>query len=445
MKSVLVLPMCILSVLCLMAAARAENYLVHSADEIERLEGRLRPGDIVTMADGTWRDQHIVLKASGQAGRRILLRAQTPGKVVLTGTSRMSIGGDRLEVAGLLFRGVSLDSGSIFEFRGHSSPESRHCVLRDTAFIDCNPPDIDTRYFWVSLYGADNIVEQCYFSGQTHSGVTLCVWVDKGREARHVIRRNYFANRPQGNKNGFETLRIGTSKVSMTGTKCQVVENLFERCDGEIEIVSNKTCGNLFRANTFRQCSGCLTLRHGNRCIVEGNVFLGGDAKGAGGVRVIGEGHRVVDNYFSGTKGRAGGAISLQAGIPESPLSGYFQVRDCLIARNVFVDNPGTVFALDAGYGKRNCTLMPENVRIEDNTIVAPPDSASIVAANRPLSGILWRGNVAVGGDLGIEKPEGIALGKREAVQAIVPRGLSSHETGPMWMRNKPNEEETKP
>ncbi|MDB4644342.1 hypothetical protein OAF59_01590 [bacterium] len=39
----------------------------------------------------------------------------------------------------------------------------------------------------------------------------------------------------------------------------------------------------MYRRNTFESCSGQLTLRHGNECIVEGNYFLGNGISGTSG------------------------------------------------------------------------------------------------------------------------------------------------------------------
>ena len=416
----------------------AASHTVGSAAELAGICRTVQPGEAIVLSDGTYTDQHFVFKATGTKERPISLRAQTPGKVILNGSSRLSIGGEYLAVDGLQFRGGALKSGSVIEFRARSSPPTRHCILRNTAIVDYNPPGIDTRYFWVSLYGTDNTVERCWFSGQAHSGVTVCVWLEGGKTARHIIRRNYFANRPPGNGNGFETIRIGTSTRSMTAARCVVSENLFEECNGEIEIISNKSCENTYALNTFLHCSGCLTLRHGNRCEVKNNVFIGGDAKGAGGVRVIGEGHRITGNHFSGTKGRAGGAISLQAGIPDSPLSGYFQVKNCVVDGNTFVDNPGALFALDAGYGRKGCKLLPESVTIANNLMAAPKDAKPMIVATNPSAGIVWKSNLAVGGELGIDKPGGIQLAPSipsNWKHRQKPQPLKRTDVGPKWMR----------
>ncbi len=416
---------------------RAETHRAKSPTELAGICRGVKPGDTIVLADGTYTDRHFTFTGKGTKERPITLQAETPGKTILSGASRLSIGGEYLVVDGLLFRGGALKSGSIIEFRARNSPPSRHCVLRNTSIIDYNPPKIDTRYFWVSLYGTDHTVEQCWFSGQSHSGVTLCVWLSGDKPASHVIRHNYFANRPRGNANGFETIRIGTSTRSMTNARCVVTKNLFEKCDGEIEIISSKSCENTYTLNTFLHCSGCLTLRHGNRCKVEGNVFIGGEAKGAGGLRVIGEGHRIAGNYFSGTRGRAGGAISLQVGIPDSPLSGYYQVKDCVIDGNTFINNPGALFALDAGFGKKGCKLLPEGVTISNNLMVASEGAEPMVEAANPPTGVVWKKSVVVGGKLGIARPSGIQIVSEVPANLRTrtkPKSLKRTDVGPKWM-----------
>src|SRR5256885_633170 len=81
--------------------APAAEYRVSSADDIARLTNTLRPGDVLVMADGTWTDQAVVFRGRGTPDQPITLRAQTPGRVVLTGASSLKIDGEHLVVSGL--------------------------------------------------------------------------------------------------------------------------------------------------------------------------------------------------------------------------------------------------------------------------------------------------------------------------------------------------------
>src|SRR4051812_42764365 len=91
----------------LSATGTAAEHRVDSAADIGRLEGKLGPGDVLVMADGTWTDQAIVFRGKGTEDRPLSLRAQTPGKVVLTGKSSLEIDGEHLVVGGLCFLGAT--------------------------------------------------------------------------------------------------------------------------------------------------------------------------------------------------------------------------------------------------------------------------------------------------------------------------------------------------
>ena len=116
-------------------------------------------------------------------------------------------------------------------------------------------------------------------------------------ENNHKIDHNYFGPRPTFGNNGGETLRIGTSHSSLKNSNTLVESNYFDRCNGEHEIISNKSCQNTFKYNTFFECTGTLTMRHGNETFVDGNVFIGNGKPSTGGVRVINESQTVINNY----------------------------------------------------------------------------------------------------------------------------------------------------
>lgn len=386
------LALSVFMLVALPAGAVAAELAVATRDELTAAVRRAQAGDTIVLRDGTWADARIVFQARGRADAPITLRAQTPGGVVLTGKSSLRLAGEHLVASGLVFRGVN-GTDTVVEFRNGSLP-ANDCRLTDCAIIDCNPPDRKTNTKWVSLYGRRNRVDHCFIAGKTNLGTTLVVWLDDQPNG-HRIDHNHFGPRPPLGENGGETIRIGTSDWSMHVSRTVVESNFFERCNGEVEIVSNKSCENVYRNNTFFACEGALTLRHGNRCIVEGNVFLGGGAQHTGGVRVIGEDHRVVNNYFeglAGTESRA--ALSLMQGVPNSPLAGYFQVKRALVAFNTFVDCASSLVLAQPG---RGTSLPPEEVVCANNLVRA---AAGVTAVEAPVEPVRFHsaGNVLQGG-----------------------------------------------
>lgn len=375
----------------------AADIFVSSASDINTAMQTAQPGDSLIMTNGDWTNQSISFAGDGDPGNPITLRAQTPGLVTLNGSSKLSISGDWLVVDGLNFDGGALGSGNVVEFRG-SNGEATNSRFTNSAIVNYNPADINTRYFWVSMYGQSNRVDHNYFSGQNHSGVTVTVWRDPGVEDLHQIDNNYFADRPEGNGNGFETIRIGTSTDSLSDSSSLVENNLFERVDGEIEIISNKSGNNTYRYNTFRESAGTLTLRHGNDTLVQGNFFLGEGKNESGGVRVIGERQTLVNNYFHDLDGRANGAISISAGVPNSPLNEYFQVKDAVIAHNTIVDVNNAAITFSDGLGSRDRSLLAEDTTIANNLFHSTQDT---LFTGSEGSGWTWEGNIAFGQSLG--------------------------------------------
>jgi len=356
--------------------ALAAEYRVTSADEVARLVAALRPGDVLVMADGTWKDQAIAFRGKGTKDSPITLRAQTPGKVILTGSSSLTIDGEHLVVSGLCLKdGKSAKDGVRLE--------GRHCRLTNLAILDYNCK------FYVHLFGTENRMDHCYLAGKTSDSPTLQIEAE-GKPNQHRIDHNHFGPRPPLGRNGGETIRVGYSQQSLSDSSTLVERNLFDRCDGEIEIISSKSCGNVYRGNTFLDCAGMLTLRHGNRCVVESNFFLGHHKKGSGGIRVIGEDHTLINNYIEGVER---GAFWVTAGIPDSPLNGYFRARNVLIAFNTVVDCRGPCIELDAGFGSSSRTLRPENITIANNLFSLP--DRELLLKGTEGEGFRWLGNLA--------------------------------------------------
>jgi poly(beta-D-mannuronate) lyase len=345
--------------------SNAKEYQIASADELNALS--LVAGDVVIMTNGTWTDQNLTFKGTGTQDQPITLRAETPGNVVLTGESRLSLSGEYLIVEGLAFIDGALEGDDVIQFRTSDSSLANHCRLTNTAIQNYNPWDSAEEYKWVSLYGEYNQVDNCSFVGKNHQGALLVVWIGDSAN-HHIINNNYFADIPELGQNGGETIRIGTSTNSMKDSYTLVENNLFENCDGEIEIISNKSCENIYRYNTFLNCEGTLALRHGNRCSIYGNFFFGDVNKNCGGVRIIGEDHKVYNNYFQDIiGGEFRSAISINNGVPDSPLSRYFQVKNAEVVNNTIVN---CKYPLSFGAGKSDeLSLPPLNTTIANNVI----------------------------------------------------------------------------
>lgn len=362
--------LCVLVVLCLLTGSAPEisaaEIVLTPQDDVSRRLKQVTAGDVVILTNGEWRDFSCRLEARGTADQPVIVRAETPGGVVFTGASQLEFSGSHITVSGLVFRGIS--STDTIRFRTHSARLAHHCRLTQCALIGDARPGVSVEQRWVSIYGTHNRVDHCDFAGKATAGTTLVVWVGEGAND-HRIDHNHFGPRPPLGRNGGEAIRVGTSDVSLNPSRTVVEDNLFVECDGEAEIVSNKSCENIYRRNTFRRCSGALTLRHGDRCRVEENYFLGAGARGCGGVRVIGRDHVVVNNYFADLTGdEARSALSFMNGLIDSPLSGYAQVENAFVAFNTFVDCKVAV-AIGVGAGPKQ-PLTPRNCVFANNVLI---------------------------------------------------------------------------
>lgn len=375
-------------------------YTINSAAELNALT--LSPGDKVIMKNGDWKSQQLNFKGKGTAEKPITLIPETKGSVVLSGNSNLKIDGEWLVVDGLSFKnGFSLkDDVVIF------NKASSNCRLTNTSIEDYNPADKTVDYKWVSLYGAKNRVDHCSIIGKTHQGTTLVVWLDD-KANYHQIDHNYFGPRPDLGVNGGETIRIGTSTYSMNDSYATVENNIFDKCNGEIEIISIKSGYNKILNNLFYECVGTVTFRHGNHSEVSGNYFIGNDVANTGGVRIIGENQKVYDNYLyklAGTSLRA--SISIMNAYENPELNEYWQVKQADVQNNIIV-NAKEAFVLGAGKDSKR-VVVPDGVTISGNYVLNPgtlitmtDEPTNLKIQNNQAEGVsLSAGFVKLGNDL---------------------------------------------
>jgi len=383
---------------------------VSNEDELQAVTS-LEAGDTVLIQEGYYSDVTISFAGNGTETDSVYLMAETPGSVILNGLSTLSFSGEYIEIRGLFFvNGYSRSGKSVIEFR-RNGIRANHSRLTQCAILNYNPSNKDIDYKWVSLYGKNNRVDHCHFEGKLHSGTTFVVWIptslDKPNE--HRIDHNYFGPRPDLGYNGGETIRIGTSDYSLTNSRTTVEKNVFYQCDGEIEIISNKSCENVFRHNTFLESKGTLTLRHGNRCLVEGNFFFGNFLNDAGGIRIIGEDHMVVNNYLQDIYGSGyRSAICIVKGVQDSPLNRYYQVKRAIVAHNTVVNAKAPI---TMGYGSSDDqTLPPDSCVMVNNAVDAGPSNTVLFIGDTQGTPqrFVWDGNIFYGEDLGISDPGGI-------------------------------------
>jgi len=406
-----------------------KQVFVSSDDDFKNLA--VEPGDEIIWRDGTYIDQGINLNASGTEEARLILRAETPGGVILKGKSFVRFGGNYITVSGFHFyNGDDYDrevGSSVFQFRANNgNVHAHHCRVTQCAITDMNSweQDVDDddedgdstelifhNSKWVQLYGTNHRVDHCYFANKKVRGALLLAEMvpQDGEDGtpyesyNHRIDHNFFGPIPEGfESNEFETIRLGTSDYANFNGNMIVEDNYFYRCDGEIEVVSNKSSNNTYRNNVFIGCKGSLVMRHGDDCTIDGNIILGMGVSDSGGIRLSGEGHTVINNYVSGVRGtglRAALCLRSAGGVSTGDTNGgYEQVRFALIAFNTFYDS--TQSWNIGENGSKDNKYPPTASTIANNIVVS--DQGTLVSWDKVPTSMTYEGNLLYGSSLGI-------------------------------------------
>ena len=353
----------------------AATIVVKNITELNEANKKAQPGDVIVLTNGEWKNVTIVLNCSGTKKQPITIKAQSAGKVIITGVSQLKLGGNFLIVDGLYFTNGYAGDDAVINFRINKDQLANNCRVTNCLVNDFNNPKRMDENYWVSFYGKNNRLDHCSFKDKKNIGVLLAVILDdeRSRENFHSIDNNYFGRRPPLASNGGEIIRVGVSQHAEFNSNTQITDNYFDNCDGETEIVSIKSGRNVIKNNLFKECQGSVVLRHGDNNTVENNIFLGNDKAGTGGVRVINKGQWVVNNFFykcRGTDFRS--PLAIMNGIPNSPAHRYVQVTDAVIANNSFYNCSPISFG--EGSDKER-SLPPANVMLVNNIFYNNRDS----------------------------------------------------------------------
>ena len=378
---------------------------VSNQEELKAAINNAVAGDEIILANGVWSDIQIKFLGKGTKEAPIVLRAETSGKVSIEGVSDLKLGGTYLEVRGLYFKNGYTPSKTVIDFHIDSSSIANHCKVSGCVIEDFTQPNRNKGDHWIEFWGRYNQLDQCYIAGKSNQGPTIMVILEGNEQINnyHQIVNNLFGPRPRKGGPHGETIQLGDSGTSMAPSYSTVANNLFERCDGEVEIISNKSNNNSFRNNIFYKCEGSLVLRHGNYCIIDGNLFIGDDkSEFMGGIRVINTGHWITNNYFYKIKGKEfRSALAVMNGVPKSPQNRYNQVTDVVIAYNTFVDciTPWQ-FSVGANMDKKEVlplqeirSARPERTIVANNIIYNQIPNDFPIKAYDKVDGVLFKNN----------------------------------------------------
>jgi len=328
------------------------------------------PGDTIVIISGIYNDIDLKISTTGTHLQPVVIMADAPSEVIISGKSSMKISGEWIVVKGLWFNKCTpSDGGSVIEFK-LGNDAANNCRVTDCVIKDCNPSSREISYSYVLLYGRNNRFDHNSLLGKLNLGVTLIVMLNQERDQEnfHRIDHNYFGHRPVFGSNGAETIRIGTATQALKSSNTIVEYNFFDKCNGEVEVVSIKSSDNIIRFNYFNESQGVLALRHGDRNIAHNNFFNGNEVRNTGGIRIINAGHKVYSNTFLNLKGeRFFSALAVMNAVPNSLPNRYCLVKDVDINNNTFINCDHITFGVGSDQER---TLPPEDVRFYDNVII---------------------------------------------------------------------------
>ncbi|NNE59142.1 MAG: alginate lyase [Hellea sp.] len=371
----------------------SDGNLIKNQDEFKEAVSNAAPGDTIILANGVWEDFEILFKGEGEEGNPIRLTAETKGEVILSGQSNLRLAGNYLEVSGLVFKNGSTPTQEVVSFRQNKDNLANNSRITEIVIDNYNQAERQEADFWVMMYGKNNRFDHNHLVGKRNKGVTMAVRLntEESQQNNHRIDHNYFGPRSILGSNGGETLRIGTSHYSRTDSFTTVESNYFDRCDGELEIISNKSGKNKFLNNIFYESRGTLTMRHGNNNLVEGNVFFGNDADHTGGIRVINAGQTIRNNYMEGLKGtRFGGALVVMNGVPNGPINRYDPVINALIENNSLINSDN----IQLGAGSDEERSGPPSDSVFQNNLIYNDGGRDVFTVYDDMSGIDFKNNV---------------------------------------------------
>ncbi len=390
---------------------KGKDAMVTSIKELQGAVSEAAAGTTILLKNGQYHEP-CVLKGKGSKERPIVIRAETMGKVELH--NQITMEGEYLSLIGFRFSG----KGSIAVKNGVGCRISR-CYMNNLQA---------SQWLKVDARSRNVEIDHCLFEKKENNrelekGCQLLRVDQTNTHEAHHIHHNHFRDIPKGKSgNGYETIQlitVGNPKDPKIGDTGNVIEsNLFERCDGESEIISVKSNGNLLRGNTFSHCRGELVLRHGHRNVVNGNWFL----DGSGGVRLQGQDQVVINNYFDRI---TGAGLAMMDGTADGF---YMRVERALVAHNTFV-NCRFTFTIGLNHSSYPDGTAPLACNISNNIFYQEKDVETrlitYVKDQEPEEWI-WQGNIYQG-VLGITPRDGLknssAFLKSGAEQLLLPTG----------------------
>ena len=323
---------CIFLFFVLAQKTSAKVYYISSEQAFKAIESILVPGDEIAIKNGNYANWAIAISAKGTSAKPIIIHAEKPGSVTFSGNITQpvfKISGDYIFVKGINFKNAVLSkTGILIELN-----TTNNCKISDCNFFANQVKSQFTPLVVVSGNGSHNVVEGCSFVANVDNQDVQVKITKESYPKFTLIENNVFSDKVKvswQNGNGGECVQVGQDPVLLGNQRPEstIRKNRFIRCNGENEVISNKSSGNKYLNNYFEDNDGELVMRGGHDCIIANNTFKGA----TGGIRINGTGHVVINNKIDGIQT----AIRLMYGMAKGKdeIGFYIAASDCMIKNN---------------------------------------------------------------------------------------------------------------
>jgi poly(beta-D-mannuronate) lyase len=351
----------------------------HLVDSLSALQEKIKTaqaGDRIVLKNGVYTTAAAInVACAGTSEQPITITAESVGGAEIAGTNGIKVqeSAAHVVIAGFKFTHAS---GQI------SVAEGARFVRFTRNSFQCTG---DGHY--VAIIGSDVQVDYNDFGPKKFPGTMIAVSGAGSQVARRLwVHHNHFHDFDNDGSNGAEMIRVGLLSSHRLSKGDAIVEhNLFERCRGLNDFISNRSSGNIYRYNTFLDSrSSHLTVRQGDDCAIYGNIF-----RQTEGVRLYGDRHLVFSNYFEGNYigvAIGNGSIEISEAGNDVPANSHDRPDGCVIAFNTFVDN-NTHYQMS----RRTNGLGATNTTFAHNLLQGGGPAAKI---DGPNTGAIWQGNL---------------------------------------------------
>jgi poly(beta-D-mannuronate) lyase len=313
-----------------------ETFTINNETEFKQTLAKVNPGDEIIIANGSYHNWNIQITNKGTAQKPIVITAATAGKVIFTGVTNQTL--FKIEGAYIHLQDLVFEQNELIKSEGKTGvlielKNAINCVISNCSFNNNTVKAQFMPLVIISGNGQANQVTKCSFTGNIDSQDVQVKITKESCPQQTLISENSFSDKKRvswKNGNGGECIQVGQDPV-LLGTieaHTMVSKNTFTSCNGENEVISNKSSRNSYLNNTFIENDGELVMRGGHDCTIAGNVFKGG----TGGIRINGSGHQVTNNKISNIKT----AIRLMYGMAKGKkdIGFYVAATNCILKNN---------------------------------------------------------------------------------------------------------------